>query len=149
MYICDYWLKCRQEGRVLVKLLVRLFIKIIRGINSRSWDPGGRFAERTAMRNKQKQWIPISFTGGGSMKSVGILKGQCQRFFASGFSHESSSPKPLKITLGSFQIFWYRWCCWYWWQICLLCQRHLWQIATGINDIGGEIAASINDTSGK
>jgi hypothetical protein len=27
------------------------------------------------------------------------------RFFASGFSHESPSPKPLKTTLGSFQIF--------------------------------------------
>ncbi len=26
-------------------------------------------------------------------------------FFVSGFFHESSSPKPLKITLGSFQIF--------------------------------------------
>jgi len=62
--------------------------------------------------------------------------------FASGFFHESSSPKPLKITLGSFQIFskirgeirksrctngiddtggkfcrLYRCCRWYWWQI--------------------------------
>jgi long-subunit acyl-CoA synthetase (AMP-forming) len=27
------------------------------------------------------------------------------RFFASGFFHESPSPKPLIITLGSFQIF--------------------------------------------
>jgi hypothetical protein len=27
------------------------------------------------------------------------------RFFASGFFHDSPSPKPLKITLGSFQIF--------------------------------------------
>ncbi len=27
------------------------------------------------------------------------------RFFALGFFHESSSPKPLKITLGSFQTF--------------------------------------------
>jgi hypothetical protein len=28
------------------------------------------------------------------------------RFFVSGFFHESSSPKPLKITVGPFQIFW-------------------------------------------
>jgi hypothetical protein len=27
------------------------------------------------------------------------------RFFASGFFHESSSPKPMKIKLGSFQTF--------------------------------------------
>jgi hypothetical protein len=32
------------------------------------------------------------------------LKVQCHKFFASGFFHESSSPKPLKITLGSFHI---------------------------------------------
>ncbi len=35
-----------------------------------------------------------------------IFKGTVSRdFFASGFFHESSSPKPLKITLGSFRIF--------------------------------------------
>ncbi len=33
------------------------------------------------------------------------LKGQCHEIFASDFFHDSSSPKPLKITLGSFQIF--------------------------------------------
>jgi hypothetical protein len=33
------------------------------------------------------------------------LKGQCHKIFASGFFHELSSLKPLKITLGSFQIF--------------------------------------------
>jgi hypothetical protein len=33
------------------------------------------------------------------------LKDCVTAFFASGFFHESSSPKPLKITLGSFRIF--------------------------------------------
>ncbi len=33
------------------------------------------------------------------------LKGQCTRFFASGFFQESSSPKPLKITKESFRTF--------------------------------------------
>ncbi len=33
------------------------------------------------------------------------LKGQCHKIFASGFFHESPSPQPLKITLGSFRIF--------------------------------------------
>ncbi len=33
------------------------------------------------------------------------LKAQCHEIFASDFFHNSSSLKPLKITLGSFQIF--------------------------------------------
>ncbi len=33
------------------------------------------------------------------------LKGQCHEIFASGFFHESPSPKPLIITVGSFRIF--------------------------------------------
>jgi hypothetical protein len=33
------------------------------------------------------------------------LKGQWHEIFCFRFFHESSSPKPLKITLGSFQIF--------------------------------------------
>jgi hypothetical protein len=34
-----------------------------------------------------------------------LLKGQFHEIFASSFFHESSSPKPLKITLGAFRIF--------------------------------------------
>ncbi len=33
------------------------------------------------------------------------LKGQCHEIFASGFFHESVSPKPLSIPLGPFRIF--------------------------------------------
>jgi hypothetical protein len=67
------------------------------------------------------------------------------RFFASGFFHESPSPKPLKITLGSFRIL----------------SKILGDIRTtgvnetggkfptGVNDTGGNIAAGINNTSGK
>jgi hypothetical protein len=38
--------------------------------------------------------------------SISILldTAQCYEIFASGFFHESSSPKPLKINWGSFQI---------------------------------------------
>jgi hypothetical protein len=49
------------------------------------------------------------------------------RFFASGFDHESSSPKPLKITLGSFRFF----------SKILgdICKS---RCTTGINDTGGK-----------
>jgi hypothetical protein len=33
------------------------------------------------------------------------LKGQCHEIFYYRFFHDSSSPKPLKITLGPFRIF--------------------------------------------
>jgi hypothetical protein len=33
------------------------------------------------------------------------LKGRCHKIFCSRFFHESSSPKPLKITLGHFKFF--------------------------------------------
>ncbi len=36
---------------------------------------------------------------------VFALKGQCHKIFWSRVFHESSSPKPLKIALGQFQIF--------------------------------------------
>ncbi len=67
------------------------------------------------------------------------------------FFHESPSPKPLIIALGSFQIFLkirgvkvhhryqrFPLCCW-----------HRWQIATGINDTGGKFATVVFDTGGK
>ncbi len=48
------------------------------------------------------------------------FQGQCHEIFASGFFHESSLPKPLKITLGSFHIFS---------KICKSrCQRHRRQV---------------------
>jgi hypothetical protein len=37
--------------------------------------------------------------------ALNILKGQYHNFFCFSFFHESSSPKPLKITLGPFRIF--------------------------------------------
>jgi hypothetical protein len=33
------------------------------------------------------------------------VNGSAKRFFASGFYHESSSPKPLQITQGNFEFF--------------------------------------------
>ncbi len=81
------------------------------------------------------------------------------RFFASGFFHESSSPKWMKITLGSFRFFSktcrdihksrcithindsgskcsykYRWCCW---------------CTTGVNYTISEFVTGINDTGCK
>ncbi len=80
------------------------------------------------------------------------LKGQCHKFLSFRFFHESSYPKLLKITLGSFQkkinlgdlrkspcttiindtggkfCHRYRWCYWYRWQICQQCQWYRQQI---------------------
>jgi hypothetical protein len=36
---------------------------------------------------------------------IAVYRDSVTRFFASGFFHESSSPKSLKITLGSFRNF--------------------------------------------
>ncbi len=54
--------------------------------------------------------------GGGGVGGVGeeyglkegkrtSLRDSVTRFFASGFFHESPSPRPLKMTLGSYRIF--------------------------------------------
>jgi hypothetical protein len=60
------------------------------------------------------------------------------RFFASGFFHESPSPKPLIITLGSFQIF-----------LKIRGDIRKSRCTTGVNDTDGKFAAGINNTSGK
>jgi hypothetical protein len=63
------------------------------------------------------------------------------RFFASGFFRESSSPKPLKIALGSFQIF-----------SKIRGDIHKSRCTTGITNTGGKFAtntASIVETGGK
>jgi hypothetical protein len=55
-----------------------------------------------------------------------LLKGQCHEIQV---FYESSSPKPLKITLGSFRIF----------------QNKFAEI---FNDTSGEFATGVNDTGG-
>ncbi len=60
------------------------------------------------------------------------------RYFASGFFHESVSPKPLSKPLGPFRIFS---------KIPGDIPRS--GLTTGINDTGGKFATSINDTGGK
>jgi hypothetical protein len=66
------------------------------------------------------------------------LKGQCvTRFFASGFFHESPSPKALKITVGSFRIFS---------KIRGYIRKS--RCTTGVNDTGGKFATGVNDTGG-
>ncbi len=62
---------------------------------------------------------------------------QCHKIFYFWFFHESSSSKPLKITLGSFQIFS---------QICG--DIHKSSCTTGINDTGGKFSNGINNTRG-
>ncbi len=73
------------------------------------------------------------------MKISGVEEGaewKCvTRFFASGLFHESPSPKPLKITLGTFRIF------------SKIIRKS--RCINGVNDTGGKIAAGINDTGGK
>jgi hypothetical protein len=56
------------------------------------------------------------------------LKGQCHEIFDSGFFHESPSPKPLIITLGSFRIF-----------LKILGDIRNSRCTTGVNDTGGEL----------
>ncbi len=56
----------------------------------------------------------------------------------SGFFHESPSPKPLIITLGSFQIF-----------SKIRGDIRKSRCTTGVNDTGGKFATGVNDTSGK
>jgi hypothetical protein len=58
------------------------------------------------------------------------------RFFASGFFHESSSPKSLKITLGSFQIF-----------PKIQGDTHKSRCTTSIIKTGDKFASGVNDTA--
>jgi hypothetical protein len=71
-----------------------------------------------------------------------ILKGTLSRdFFASGFFHESSSPKPLEVTLGSFRIF-----------LKIRLDIRNSTCTTGINDTGDKFAigtVGVVDTGGK
>ncbi len=60
------------------------------------------------------------------------------RFWASVFFHDSSSPKPLKITLGWFQIF-----------SKIRGDIHKSRYTTSINDTSGKFTASVNHTGGK
>ncbi len=57
-----------------------------------------------------------------------VLKRQCHKIFCFDFFHESSSPKALKIALGSFQIFF----CF----ICWIIRKS--RCTTSINDTGGK-----------
>ncbi len=91
------------------------------------------------------------------------LKGQCHEIFDCRFFHESVSPKPLSIPLGSFQIclkfakifttqgeVHHRCRRWHQGQIYQRCHWYQWQIATGVIDTGGKFdTAGKFDTSGK
>jgi hypothetical protein len=63
-----------------------------------------------------------------------FLLGQCQEIFCFKIYHESSSPKSLKITLGSFT------------KICG--DIHKSRYTTGIKDKGGKFSAGVNYTGG-
>jgi hypothetical protein len=68
-----------------------------------------------------------------------VVKGTVsQDFLLQVFIHESTSPKPPKITLGSFRIF-------------LKIRRDIckWRCITGVNYTGGKFATSISHTGGK
>jgi hypothetical protein len=65
------------------------------------------------------------------------LKGQCHEIFCFIFFHELSSPKPLKITLGSFRFF-----------SKIRGDISKSRCTAGINDTGGKFATSGNDTGG-
>jgi hypothetical protein len=60
------------------------------------------------------------------------------RYFASGSFHELSSPKPLKITLGSFKFF-----------LKIRGDILKSRCTTGMNDTGGHFAAGVTNTNEK
>jgi hypothetical protein len=60
------------------------------------------------------------------------------RFFASGFFHESPSPKPLIMTLESFRII-----------SKFRGDIRKSRCTTGVNDTGGKFATGVNNTGGK
>ncbi len=66
------------------------------------------------------------------------LKGQCHEIFCFWFFSWINFPPPQSIHYQGHR-----------WQMCLRCQRHRRQIATGINDTGGKFATGDVDTSGK
>jgi len=66
------------------------------------------------------------------------LKGQCHEIFASGFFHESVSPKPLSIPVGPFRIF-----------KKIRGDIRSSRLTTGIKDTSGKFATGVNDTGGK
>jgi hypothetical protein len=67
-----------------------------------------------------------------------MLKGQCTRIFSSGFFHESVSPQPQSIPLGSFQIF-----------LNIRGDIRKSRCTRGINDTCGKFATGVNNTSRK
>jgi hypothetical protein len=77
-----------------------------------------------------------------------MLKGQCHEIFASGFFHESVSPKPLSTPLGPFRIF-----------SKIRGDIRSSRLTTGINVTGGKLTTpaanfatsftSVEDTGGK
>ncbi len=65
--------------------------------------------------------------GGGGSAGRASRRDSVTRFFASGFFHESVSPKPLSIPLGSFRIF-----------SKIRGDIRSSRLTTGINDTGGK-----------
>jgi hypothetical protein len=66
------------------------------------------------------------------------LKGECHEIFCFRFFHESPSPKPLIITLGSFRIF-----------SKIRGDIRKSRCTTGVNNTSGKFATGVNDTGGK
>jgi hypothetical protein len=93
-----------------------------------------------------KKSAKMQMSNGGLLKQIFVVvsKDNCagttgKPGTASGFFRESSSPKPLKITFGSFGFF-------------LKNRGDIHKskcTATGINDTVGKFATDVNDTGGK
>jgi len=65
------------------------------------------------------------------VKTSFTLKRQCNEIFGLGFFHESSDPKTMKKTFGSFHIY-----------------QNLRRYSQ-VNDTGGKFATGVRDTGGK
>jgi hypothetical protein len=69
-----------------------------------------------------------------------IKRDRVTKLFASGLFHESSSHKPLKITLGSFIFFFSS-------KICGDIRKSI--CTTGINNTGDQLVTGVNNIGGK
>ena len=81
------------------------------------------------------------------------LKGQCHEFFCFRFFHESSSPKPLKITLVHFKFFFQKFAKIFASQgappVSTTPVANFATSSAGVDDAGGKFATGVNDASSK
>ncbi len=129
--ICCIWLCLSKRDCTftsLYKILCCTWTCLFIGAST---APGGAWSTRDINILKTGLFVCFRCSGTGSnfrLFSVTVrLKGQCHEIFASGFFHESVSPKPLSIPVGPFRIF-----------KKIRGDIRSSRLTTGINDTGGK-----------